>query len=95
MNCFMKRFLSICFLWACCFTLWGQSAGDEYGGDYNPTHPDDPAGPTLGPTTYSLTLVATEGGTVSQGTSGSEFAEGTRIWLYAYNATHYNTLVAG
>ena len=90
MNCFMKRFLSICFLWACCFMLWGQSAGDGYGGDYNPTHPDDPAGPTLGPTTYSLTLVATEGGTVSQGTSGSEFAEGTRIWLYAYNATHYN-----
>ena len=44
MNCFMKRFFSICFLWACCFTLWGQSAGDEYGGDYNPTHPDDPAG---------------------------------------------------
>ncbi len=90
MNCFMKRFFSICILWACCFTLWGQSAGDEYGGDYNPTYPDDPAGPTLGPTTYSLTLVATEGGTVSQGTSGSEFAEGTRIWLYAYNAIHYN-----
>lgn len=42
--------------------LWGQSAGDGYGGDYNPTSPDDPAMPTPPPTRYNFELVPTDGG---------------------------------
>ena len=35
----MKKFLSICFLWAISIALWGQTNGN-YGGDFNPdNHP--------------------------------------------------------
>ena len=84
MNCFMKRFLSICFLWACCFTLWGQSAGDEYGGDYNP---DDPA--VIPIKKYTLTLLANEGGTVDNNEGRDKFVEGTRFVIRAFPSTNY------
>lgn len=81
----IKRILSICMLWLGCLTMWAQSTGG-YGGDYNPTRPDDPAVPAA---KYSLTITATEGGTVSPDIKNKKYTEGVGMWVRAYNQTGY------
>ena len=81
----IRRIISICMLWLGCLTIWGQSTGG-YGGDYNPTRPEDPAVPA---TKYSLTITATEGGSVSPNYTNKKFVEGERMWVRAYNETNY------
>ena len=82
----MKRILSICILWIGCFTLWGQSSGGGYGGDYNPANPDDPSMP---PTKYRLTVIATEGGTVEPNLENERYEAGSNVRVYAYNQSKY------
>lgn len=82
----MKRILSICILWIGCFTLWGQSSGGGYGGDYNPANPDDPSMP---PTKYRLTVIATAGGTVEPNLENERYEAGSRVRVYAYNQSKY------
>ena len=84
----IKRILSICMLWLGCLTLWAQSTGG-YGGDYNPTRPDDPAMPAA---RYSLTITATEGGTVSPDITNKKYTAGVGMWVRAYNQTGYKFL---
>lgn len=82
----MKRILSICILWIGCFTLWGQSSGGGYGGDYNPANPDDPSMP---PTKYRLTVIATAGGTVEPNLENERYEAGSSVRVYAYNQSKY------
>ncbi len=84
----IKRILSIFMLWLGCLTLWAQSTGG-YGGDYNPTRPDDPAMPAA---RYSLTITATEGGTVSPDITNKKYTAGVGMWVRAYNQTGYKFL---
>lgn len=84
----IKRILSICMLWLGCLTMWAQSTGG-YGGDYNPTRPDDPAMPAA---RYSLTITATEGGTVSPDITNKKYTAGVGMWVRAYNQTGYKFL---
>ncbi len=76
----MKRYLSVCLLWACFLALWGQSAGDGYGDTNAPSNPGNPNVPEV---KYTFTLKATEGGTVSQSPSGNRHVPGTRIYVSA------------
>ena len=81
----IKKILSICIVWLSCLTLWGQSTGG-YGGDYNPTRPDDPAAPVA---KYRLTVTSTEGGTVSPAISNAPYTEGTSVRVSATAQTNY------
>ena len=82
----MKRFLSICLLWIGCLTLWGQSSGGGYGGDYDPTNPADP---NMQAPRYRLTITATEGGSVSPNVVNGRYSQGEGMWLQAYNNAKY------
>ena len=83
----MKRILSICLLWIGCLTLWGQSSGGGYGGDYNPSNPNHP---NIPPSKYRLTVIATEGGRVDPNDIVNErYTEGTSIYLRAYKDSKY------
>ena len=82
----MKRILSICLLWIGCLTLWGQSSGAGYGGNYDPSNPDDP---NMQPAKYRLTVTATEGGTVNPNIANERYAANTGMWLQANSQSKY------
>ena len=82
----MKRILSICLLWIGCLTLWGQSSGGGYGGDYNPSNPNHPSIP---PSKYRFTVIATEGGRLETNIENERYTEGTSMYLRAYKESKY------
>ena len=77
----MKKILSICFLWAFSFALWGQSKGG-YGGDFNPTNPGNPQEPSV-TVKYDFKVTAGKGGYVSHYPSEAKFTKDTQIQLNA------------
>ena len=77
----MKKILSICFLWAFSFALWGQSNGG-YGGDFNPTNPGNPQEPSV-TVKYDFKVTAGKGGYVSHYPSEAKFTKDTQIQLNA------------
>ena len=77
----MKKYISICFLWAFSLALWGQSNGG-YGGDFNPDSPANPQEPSV-TMKYDFKVTAGKGGYVNQYPSGSQFSKGTQIQLDA------------
>ena len=83
----MKRYITICFLWACFVVLWGQTNGN-YGGSYDPVNPGNPSEPSL-TMKFDFKATATRGGSVSYSPSGTEFVSGTYISLNANPETGY------
>lgn len=77
----MRRYISICFLWMFCMTLWGQS-NNGYGGKFDPVNPDNPSG-GIYIQKYELKVTANKGGSVDRSPSETSYAAGTSIYLYA------------
>ena len=77
----MKKFISICFLWAFTLALWGQNNGG-YGGDFNPSNPPNPQEPSA-VMKYDLKLTANKGGSVYTSPSGTQFVAGANVYLRA------------
>ena len=83
----MKRYITICLLWACFAALWGQTNGN-YGGSYDPVNPGNPSEPSL-TMKFDFKATTTRGGNVSYSPSGTEFVSGTYISLNANPETGY------
>ncbi len=77
----MRRYISICFLWAISIALWGQSNGG-YGGDYDPANPENPKEPSV-TMKYHFKVTAGKGGSANIESSAREFTAGTSVYLYA------------
>ena len=77
----MRRYISICFLWAISIALWGQS-NVGYGGDYDPANPENPKEPSV-TMKYHLKVTAGKGGSANIESSAREFTAGTSVYLYA------------
>ncbi len=75
----MRKYISLCFLWMLCATLWGQS-NKGYGGNFDPVNPDNPVSGTI-VRSYELKVIAGNGGWVDH--SGGNYAAGSNVYLYA------------